>query len=197
MQFVRDHKHFSCIKTYAHNHARRACNKIRAHSSHSRKDLIATRKRNIVVIGITPPNVIATLPRKAILATTGVTCVTRWSTPFYIVPKGNTLSWAHQLTQIRLGMTNTLSRPCRDQLPSTISREQNAFWQQRLILNVGIFISKTIMMSLLLSFCNMAGLSVNQRINFLARPLKIIALLVSNPHYFVITSHRSSNTRRS
>jgi len=103
MRFVRDHKHFSHIKTYARNHARRARNKIKTSSSHSPKDLIVTRKRKIAVIGITPPNVIATLPAQAILATTGVTCVTRQSTPCYIVPKGNSLSRAHQLTRIRLG----------------------------------------------------------------------------------------------
>jgi len=103
MRFVRDHKHFSHIKTYARNHARRARNKIKTSSSHSPKDLIVTRKRKIAVIGITPPNVIATLPAQAILATTGVACVTRRSTPCYIVPKGNSLSRAHQLTRIRLG----------------------------------------------------------------------------------------------
>ena len=103
MRFVRDHKHFSRTKTYARNHTRRARNKIKARSSHSSIDLIATKKRNIAVIGITPANVIATLPAQAILATTGVACVTRRSTPCYIVPKGNSLSRAHQLTRIRLG----------------------------------------------------------------------------------------------
>ena len=103
MRFVRDHKHFSRIKTNARNHARRARNKIKARSSHSSKDLIATRKRNIAVIGITPPNMIATLLAQAIPATTGVACVTQRITQCYIVPSGNSLSRARQLTRIRLG----------------------------------------------------------------------------------------------
>lgn len=102
MRFVKDHKHFSRIKTYARNHARRARNKIMARSSHSHKDIIATRKRNIAVIGITPPNVNAMPPAQAILATTGVACVIRRITLCYIVRKGNSLSRARQLTRIRL-----------------------------------------------------------------------------------------------
>lgn len=103
MRFVRDNKHFSRTKTYARNHTRRARNKIKARSSHSSIDLIATRKRNIAVIGIIPPNVVATLPAQAIPATTGFACVTRRITPRYIVPRGNSLSRAHRLTRIRLG----------------------------------------------------------------------------------------------
>ena len=102
MPFARDHKHFSRIKTNARNHARRARNKIKARSSHSRSDLTATRRRNIAVIGITPPNVIAIPPAQAILATTNVECVIRRIIPCCIVPKENSLSQVRQLTWIRL-----------------------------------------------------------------------------------------------
>ena len=96
------HKHFLHIKTYARTHARRARNKIKACSSHSYKDPTATRRRNIAVIGITPPNVIAIPPAPAILATTGAARVIRRITPCCIVPKGNSLSPARPLTRIRL-----------------------------------------------------------------------------------------------
>ena len=74
--------------------------------SNCHKDLTATRKRNIAVIGITAPNAIAMPPAQAILATTGVVCVIRRITPCYIVPKGNSLTIMAAYTSLSMVLVN-------------------------------------------------------------------------------------------
>ena len=103
------------------------------------------------------------------------------------VPKGNSLSRAHQLTRICL-----LADSLRAALQYNFQGAKRTLTTE-LILKVGIIISKTIM-SLLLPFCNMAGLSIIQQINFLTQCFKIIPLLNRIPHYFMITLQKSSNT---
>ena len=180
-------------------HACRAPNKIKARSSHSHKYLTTTRRRNIAVIGITSPNEIAIPPVQAILATTGVACVIWWITPCCIVPKGNSLSQARPLTRIWLRNDNwTFLVALADSMRAA---PQYNFQEAKSTLTTAFNLERwsyylkdynDVIVTAFLQY----GWPINHSANQLPRStLHIIPLLVRIPHYFMITSPKSSNTK--